>query len=180
MNGSLYQASLPVLIHSLQNLAAILKKAESYAESKKITPEVLLNARLAPDMFPLVRQVQIATDNAKGFAARVAGVENPSYADTEKTFLELQARLAKTIDFLKSISEEQINAGENTPLQFKVGPVKTFAFKDGWDYLSYQLLPNFYFHVTTAYAILRHNGLDLTKGDYLNIADRVVSQTAAA
>ena len=112
MSLSMYQASIPVFVKQLSNLSAILKKAEEHALAKKIEPEVFINARLAADMFPLSRQVQIATDGVKGCAARLAGVEVPSYPDTEKTFPELQARIAKTIDFAKSFSASQIDGTE--------------------------------------------------------------------
>ncbi|KYF55260.1 hypothetical protein BE08_07290 [Sorangium cellulosum] len=162
---SMYQASVPTLVRMLGNLSAILTKAVAYAEAKKIEPRVLLDARLAPDMLSLTRQVQIATDTAKGCGARLAGVDVPKYEDNESSFDELQARLAKTIAFLNGLRPEQIDGSEdrdvtiptrNQPLTFK-----------GLPYLLYFVLPNFYFHVTTAYAILRHNGLDVGKMDYL-------------
>ncbi|TXH39228.1 MAG: DUF1993 domain-containing protein [Rhodospirillaceae bacterium] len=165
MTISMYQASVPVLVRQLTNLAAILKKAEDHAEAKKIDPSVFINARLAPDMFALARQVQIASDTAKGCAARLAGVEVPSYADTETTFAELQARISKTLDFLKGIKAEQIDGSEDREVVLKMrsGDV-TFR---GQPYLLDFALPNLYFHVTTVYAILRHNGVEIGKMDYL-------------
>ncbi|PAU55288.1 hypothetical protein BZL41_21220 [Pseudomonas sp. PIC25] len=165
MSLSMYQASIPVFQRMLGNLAQILDKAVAYAEAKKIDPNVLINARLAPDMLPLARQVQIATDTAKGCAARLAGVENPSYPDTETTFAELQARLDKTQSFLKSVTAEQIDGSEGKPITLTFPSIE-LKF-DGQNYLLAFALPNFMFHVTTAYAILRHNGLDIGKMDFL-------------
>jgi hypothetical protein len=161
----MYQASIPQLQRMLGNLANILEMAESWAEAKKIAPSVLLNMRLAADMFPLKRQVQIATDSAKGCAARLAGVEVPSYADTEETFAELQARLQKTLDYIGSFTPEQIDGSEEKPIVMNF-PGMEIRFS-GRDFLFQFVLPNFYFHVTTAYSILRHNGLELGKMDYI-------------
>jgi uncharacterized protein len=165
MTLSMYQASLPNFIRGLNNLSAILTKAAAHAEAKKIDPSVFINARLAPDMFPLSRQVQITTDQVKGFAARIAGVEIPSYPDTESTFPELQARITKTVDFLKSFKPEQIDGNEEKNIELKAGQ-RELKFK-GQDYLTHFVIPNFYFHITTAYAILRHNGLEIGKKDYI-------------
>jgi len=165
MSLSLYQASVPQFVRMFGNLSAILDKAVAYAEAKKIDPNVLLNARLAPDMHPLTRQVQIASDAVKGCAARLAGVDVPSFADTESSFAELQARIAKTLDFVKSLTPEQIDGGAGREIVMKFpGAELKFTAED---YLLHFVLPNFYFHVTTAYAILRHNGLDVGKMDYL-------------
>jgi len=165
---SMYQASIPVFVKQLGNLAAILRKAEEHAAAKKIEPEVFINARLAPDMFPLSRQVQIATDGAKGCAARLAGVEIPSYPDTEKTFAELQARIAKTIEFVKSFDAKQIDGTEEKKVTLKLrGQDTTFI---GQPYLLDFVLPNLYFHVTTTYAILRHNGVEIGKRDFLGLS----------
>lgn len=165
MSLSMYQASVPVLVRNLENLSAILKKGEDHAAAKKIAPEVLINDRLAPDMFPLSRQVQIVTDISKGGAARLAGKEVPSYEDTEKTFAELQARIAKTIAFIKSCSASQIDGGEERKVTLKVGGNEmTFA---GQAYLLHFVLPNAFFHTTATYAILRHNGVELGKKDFL-------------
>jgi hypothetical protein len=163
----MYDASIPGFIRILGNLSAILDKAAAYAEAKKIDPSVLVNARLAPDMFPLSRQVQIATDGVKGCAARLAGTEVPSYPDTESTFPELKARIAKTADFLKGFKPAQIDGSEERKVAFKVGGQdRSFL---GKPYLFEWVIPNFYFHVTTAYDILRHNGLDIGKKDYLGM-----------
>ncbi|SDI06376.1 DUF1993 domain-containing protein [Propionivibrio dicarboxylicus] len=166
MSLSMYDASIPVLKRWLQNLAAILKKAEEHAAQRKIEPTVLINARLFPDMFPLSRQVQIATDQAKGCAARLAGIEIPKFEDTEASFDELQARIAKTIGFLDGIQAAQIDGSETRTIVLDLhgGAKKEFL---GKDYLLTWVFPNFYFHVTTAYAILRHNGIDVGKKDYL-------------
>jgi len=161
----MFQASIPTFIHGLQNLAAILTKAAAYAEAKKIEPSVLINARLYPDMFPLARQIQIATDGVKGCAARLSGTEIPSYPDTESTFPELQERVAKTIAFLQGFKPAQIDGNEAKAITLKVGG-NEMNFQ-GQQYLLQFVIPNFYFHTTTAYAILRHNGLDIGKKDFL-------------
>lgn len=165
MSLSMYQASVPTFIHGLKNLSAILAKAVAYAESKKIEPLVLVNARLAPDMFPLSKQVQIATDIVKGGAARLAGVEVPTFADTESSFPELQERIAKTIAFLETLTAAQIDGSEEKAINLKVGGHE-LSFK-GQAYLLTFVIPNLYFHTTTAYAILRHNGVDIGKMDFL-------------
>ena len=165
MTLSMYQASVPVFDKNLANLAAILTKAAAWAETRKIEPSVLLSARLAPDMFALTRQVQITCDFAKGTCARLAGVESPKYEDNEASFADLQARLAKTRQFLTSIQAAQIDGSEEKQIRFKAGP-RELEFK-GQGYLTGFALPNFYFHYTTAYAILRHNGLDLSKSDFI-------------
>ncbi|MGH6891631.1 MAG: DUF1993 domain-containing protein [Dongiaceae bacterium] len=165
MTLSMYQASVPVFIRGLENLTTILNKGAAHAEAKKIDPAVFVNARLAPDMFALARQVQIASDAAKGCAARLAGAEAPSYPDTEATFPELLARVAKTIAFLKSFTAAQIDGSEERAVTLKLrGQDTTFR---GQAFLFNLALPNFYFHVTTTYDILRHNGVELGKGDYL-------------
>jgi hypothetical protein len=165
MSLSMYQASIPVFTRMLGNLSAILDKAVVFAEVKKIEPEVLLNARLAPDMFPLVRQVQIATDSVKGCAARLAGVDIPSFPDTESSFAQLQERLQKTQAFLNGCSAAQIDGSETKQIVLNF-PGQELKFS-GQDYLVNFVLPNFYFHLTTAYAILRHNGLEVGKMDFL-------------
>ena len=165
MSVSMYQASIPGIVRMLGNLSAILDKAAAWAEAKKIDPAVLIGARLAPDMIPLSGQIQIATDMAKGAGARLAGIEPPRYEDTEKTFEELKARLAKTIDFLNGLDAAKLDGSEDRSITIKAGPRElTFS---GRDYLFGFVLPNVYFHLTTAYAILRHNGVELSKGDYL-------------
>ncbi|MGR2683022.1 DUF1993 domain-containing protein [Chromobacterium haemolyticum] len=165
MSVSMYQASVPVLIRGLNNLSAILDKAAADAAARNIAPDVLLNARLAPDMFALTRQVQIASDSAKGCAARLAGVEVPSYADDEASFADLQQRIAKTVAFLQGFNAAQIDGSEAREVVLKVrGDEIRFS---GQNYLLGFVLPNFYFHLTAAYAILRHNGVPLGKMDYL-------------
>lgn len=165
MSLSMYQASIPAFVRMLNNLSAILDKAAAHAEAKKIDPSVFVNARLAPDMFPLARQVQIATDGVKGCAARLAGLEVPSYADIETTFPELKARIAKTVAFLQSVPAAQIDGSEARKIALKVGG-RDMNFL-GQPYLLDFVIPNFYFHVTTAYAILRHNGVEIGKTDFL-------------
>lgn len=162
---SMFDASIPVLTRALTSLSAVLKKAEDYTELKKIEPSILLTARLFPNMYHLTRQVQIATDMSKGAAARLAGVEIPKYDDAETSFADLQARITKTIVFLNSISATQFEGAEMREIAFKAGS-RDLAF-NGQDYLLTWVLPNVYFHVTTAYNILRHNGVELSKIDYL-------------
>jgi len=165
MQISMYQASIPVFVRMLDNLSKILEHAARYADEKNIEPAVLINARLAPDMYPLSRQVQIATDMAKGCAARLAGLEVPVYEDNETTFPELQARIAKTAAFVQSVTAEQIDGSEEKPVTLKLRHQEV-SFS-GLTYLVHFVLPNFYFHITTAYAILRHNGLLLGKRDFI-------------
>jgi len=165
MSLSMYQASVPVFIRLLGNLSAILDKAAAHAEAKKIDPSVFINARLAPDMFPLNRQVQIASDGVKSCAALLAGIEVPSYADTETTFPELQERIAKTVAFLQSVSAAQIDGSEDRTITLRRRDKETHF--QGQPFLLTYVLPNFYFHLTTAYAILRHNGVELGKRDFL-------------
>lgn len=162
---SMYQASIPVLIRGFNNLSVILEKAAAYAEAKKIDPSVLINARLAPDMYPLSTQIQIASDVAKGCAARLAGIDVPSYADTEVSFPELQERIARTVAFLQSVSAGQIDGSEEKPITIKMAQ-KDIEFK-GQSYLLSFVIPNFYFHMSMAYAILRHNGLEIGKRDFV-------------
>ena len=161
----MYHASVPVLVRALTNLKAILGKAEAWASDKKVKDETVLNARLALDMLPFVKQVQIATDNAKGATARLAGVDVPSYADTEATFAELHERIQKTIDFMQSVPQAGFDGAESRHIVLKF-PNSTFEF-DGLNYLTGFVLPNFFFHVTTSYAILRHCGVPLGKTDFL-------------
>jgi len=164
MSLTMYQASIPVFVRMLDNLSGILDKAAAHAEAKKIDPAIFINARLAPDMFPLSRQVQIATDMVKGCAARLAGVEVPSYDDNESTFSELQARIAKTKAFIESVSASQVDGSEERKITLKFGS-KELNFL-GQAYLLDFVLPNFHFHLTTTYAILRHNGVEIGKKDY--------------
>jgi uncharacterized protein len=165
MTISMYQASAPAFDKMLANLGAILGKAATWAEGRKIDPAVLMGARLAPDMFPLTRQVQIACDFAKGTCARLAGVEPPKYDDNEASLADLQARIARTRQYISTFKAPQIDGSEERPVKFKAG-TRELDFK-GQAYLTAFALPNFYFHYTMAYAILRHNGLDLTKPDYI-------------
>jgi hypothetical protein len=165
MTLSMYQASVPALVRMLTNLSAILDKAAAWAEARKIDPAVLTSARLAPDMHPLNRQIWIATDMAKGCAARLAGLEPPKYADTETSFEELKARISKTVDFLNSIDAARFEGSEDRTITLQAGP-RELSFP-GSAYLFGFVMPNFYFHLTTAYAILRHNGLDIGKMDFL-------------
>ncbi|MGH8728502.1 MAG: DUF1993 domain-containing protein [Burkholderiales bacterium] len=165
MTISMYQASVPTLIRMLNNLSAILEKAAAHAEAKKIDPAVLTSSRLYPDMLPLARQIHIATDQAKGCGARLAGIEPPKFEDKEVTFPELIARIQKTISFLRELKPEQIDGSEKKTITLQVrGSTLTF---EGMTYLLNFALPNFYFHVTTAYDILRHCGVELGKRDYL-------------
>jgi len=165
MSLTMYQASIPAFVRMLGNLSAILDKTAAHAEAKKIDPAVFINARLAPDMFPLSRQVQIATDMVKGCAARLAGIEVPSYEDNESTFAELQARIAKTKEFLQSVSAAQIDGSEERQITLKFGS-RELNFL-GQAYLFDFVIPNFHFHLTTTYAILRHNGVEIGKKDYV-------------
>jgi hypothetical protein len=167
MTLSMYQASVPAFSQILTALSGVLDKAEAHATAKKIDQAVLLATRLSPDMFPLSRQVQIACDFAKGAASRLSGVDNPAYADTEISFSDLKARIAKTIAFMGSIPASKIDGTEDKDITMKVGP-QEMHFK-GQAYLVNFALPNFYFHATTAYAILRANGVDLGKGDFLGM-----------
>ena len=165
MPFGMYQASVPAFLNMLKNLSAILDKAEAYAARHKIEPEVLLNWRLAPDMFALTRQVQIAADFAKGTTARLAGREVPKYADEEKSFAELKARIAKTVKFVEGFAPKDIDGSEARDISLTVGG-QDMHFK-GKPYLVHFALPNFYFHVTTAYDILRACGLEIGKRDFL-------------
>ncbi len=165
MTISMYQASVPTFIRVLNNLCAILEKAAAHAEAKKIDPAVLTNSRLYPDMLPLARQIHIATDQAKGCGARLAGIEPPKFEDTEATFPELIARIQKTINFLDTLKPEQIDGSEKKTITLQVRN-NTLTF-EGMPYLLNFALPNFYFHVTTAYDILRHCGVEIGKRDYL-------------
>jgi hypothetical protein len=162
---SMYQASVPVLDKLLGNLSTILTKAATWAESRKIDQSVLINARLAPDMFALARQVQIACDFAKGAPARLAGAEPPKFEDNETTFADLQARIEKTRKAMANFSAAQIDGSEGRQIKLKFGP-REMEFT-GLVYLLNVVMPNFYFHYSMTYAILRHNGLELGKGDYL-------------
>ena len=165
MTISMYQASVPVFKRILDNLDHIIDKAAADAETRKIDPAVFLQARLAPDMLNFIRQVLIAADFAKGTAARLAGVEVPKYEDNEASFADLKARIKKTQDYIATFKPAQIDGSEERAVTCQAGPRK-LDFK-GLDYLLGFALPNFYFHYTTAYAILRHNGVNLGKMDYV-------------
>jgi hypothetical protein len=162
---SMYQVSIPVLVRALNNLNEILAKAAAHAEAKKIDPAVLISSRLYPDMFALARQVQVATDTAKGCAARLTEAEPPKYEDTEATFDELSGRIRKTVAYLESFKAGQIDGSESKKITLKLRD-RAITF-DGADYLLNFVLPNFFFHVTTAYDILRHCGVELGKRDFL-------------
>ncbi|MES2580242.1 MAG: DUF1993 domain-containing protein [Pseudomonadota bacterium] len=164
---SMFDATISPLSRTLKNLSHILKKGEEYADAKKFEHSVLLNARLFPDMYPLIRQVQIATDMSKGAAARLAGVDIPNYEDTETTFAELYARIAKTLGFIAAIQAEQLMDAETRDITVTVRKVE-LKFT-GQDYLLKWVMPNVYFHAATAYNILRHNGVELGKPDFLRI-----------
>jgi hypothetical protein len=166
MTFTMSRASVPPLEIGLNALSAILDKAAAFAAAKKIDPSVLLNSRLAPDMFPFVRQVQIATDLAKNGAARLAGVEPPRYEDNEKTIEELKARLARTVAYIKTLDTRAIDGAADRHITFPLGPSNKGEMR-GDDYLNHFVLPNVYFHLTTAYDILRHCGLEIGKQDFL-------------
>ncbi|HEY2889857.1 MAG TPA: DUF1993 domain-containing protein [Dongiaceae bacterium] len=168
---SMFQASVPAFIRTLTSLSAILDKAAQQATSRKIDPAVLLATRLFPDMFPLTKQVQLACDFAKGGTARLSGSEPPKFPDEEKTIDDLKARIAKTMDFVKSHKPAQIDGSEDRAIAIPIGG-QTYNFK-GQGYLVNMVLPNFYFHATTAYAILRHCGVELGKRDFLGPIDSI-------
>ena len=165
MTISMYQASVPAFIRALNNLAAILEKGAAYAQARKIDESVLLNSRLFADMFPLVRQVQIATDTVRSGAGRLAGVDFPSYEDKESSFQELSVRIRNTIGFLESLQPAQIDGSEDRTISWQTR--SSTKSMQGQPYLMNHLLPNVHFHVTTAYNILRHNGVEVGKKDLL-------------
>jgi hypothetical protein len=165
MSITMYQASVPQFIRMLGNLKGILEKAAAHAAARKIDESVLLNARLFPDMFPLTRQVQIATDFARGTGARLSGVEPPAIEDKEQTFAELAARVDVAIAYLRTLPATKIDGSEAREIARTIrGVSRTFA---GIDYLIQYSLPNFYFHLATTYAILRHSGVEIGKGDFV-------------
>jgi uncharacterized protein len=171
MTLSMYQASVPVFVRMLNNISAILDKAVHHAVQRKIEPSVLLGTRLFPDMFPLLRQVQLTSDFAKGTAARLAGAEVPKFPDTETSFEDLKARIARTIDFVKSFKPGQIDGSEEREITIPIGG-QPHSFK-GQAYLLHQAMPNFYFHATATYAILRHCGVEVGKRDFLGPFDTI-------
>jgi hypothetical protein len=169
MKISMYEASIPTFIHSLGNLKVILQKAVQYAETRKFDPNVLTTARLFPDMLPFTRQIQIASDAAKGAAARLSATDAPKFEDTETTIAELVARIDKTIDYLKGFKPEQFDGSEDRSITIKT-PRNEFTFP-GLVYLRHWAIPNFFFHMTTAYNLLRECGVEIGKADYLGKVD---------
>jgi hypothetical protein len=165
MTISMYQASVPRFVNILGNLSNILAKAQAYVDAKKLDTATLTTDRLFPDMLPMTTQVQIACDTAKGVVARLAGVEIPAYEDNEKTLDELKARIAKTIVFIQTVTPGQIDGTEDKEIVIKRGDKETHY--KGMQFLLGHAIPNFYFHVTTTYNILRHNGVEIGKRDYL-------------
>lgn len=163
---SMSSASLPIFRTMLGNLSHFMDKAQAHAQARKFDPQVLVSYRLAPDMLPFNRQVQIACDGAKNGAARIAGIEAPRFEDNETTFDELRARIAKTLAWLETVPAAKLDGTEDKEITFPVGRESTRTMK-GEAYLKHWVLPNLFFHVTTAYAILRHNGVELGKADYL-------------
>jgi hypothetical protein len=165
---SLYDTTVPAFLQILGSLSGILDKAEAHCKAKNIQPDVLLGARLYPDMLPLTRQIQIASDFAGKSCARLAGTEVPTTPDTEKTFDELQQRLASTIDYVKAFKPAQFEGGESRDVEFPIGPTERMTLK-GRQYLSNVAFPNFYFHAAIAHGILRHNGVQIGKRDFLGV-----------
>ena len=166
MTISMYSASVPVFRNMLGNLSHFLDKAQAHAEARKFDPHVLVDGRLAPDMLPLKRQVQIACDASKNGLARLAGMDAPKFEDNESTLAELKERIRKTLDFLDSVPRAKVDGCEDRDITFPAGRDTTRTLK-GEAYMLNWALPNLFFHVTTAYAILRHNGVELGKTDYL-------------
>ena len=165
MSITLYEFSIPGLVRGLTNMSAILDKAGAYATAKKFDPLILTQSRLFPDMHPLTRQVQIACDTAKGAAGRLAGVEVPKHEDTEASLEELKQRIAKTVDFLKSVTQPQVNGAEDRTIEIKF-PSGAWKFSAA-SYITDFVMPNFYFHVSMVYALLRQSGVEIGKGDFL-------------
>jgi hypothetical protein len=165
MPFSMSQASLPVFEIGLNALSAVLDKAAAYTAAKKVDPAVLLGWRLAPDMFALARQVQVACDHAKNGAARLAGAEPPKFEDNEVSLDQLKERVAKTVAYLKTVDGKAIDAAADREIVFPLGPAK--GHMKGADYLNHFVLPNFYFHLTAAYAIVRHCGVEIGKRDFM-------------
>lgn len=163
---SMYTASVPTFQHMLRNLGHILDKGEAHAQARKLDPAALTQFRLAPDMLPFTRQIIIACDAAKNGVARISGVEAPRFEDTETTFSELKARVQKTLDYLATVPAQAMEGTEDKDITFPVGRDATRTMK-GEAYLKHWALPNFFFHISMAYAILRHNGVELGKSDYL-------------
>jgi uncharacterized protein len=166
---SFYDATVPAFLQILGSLSGLLSKAEAHCAAKNIQPDVLLGARLYPDMLPLTKQIQLASDFAAKGCARLTHSEVPSTPDTEKTFAELQQRLARTIDYVKGFKPAQFDGMEGRDVQFPAGPDKTMTLK-GQQFLSHFAFPNFYFHAATAHGILRHNGVEIGKRDFLGVS----------
>jgi hypothetical protein len=166
---SFYDATVPAFLQILGSLTGLLNKAEAHCAAKNIQPDVLLGARLYPDMLPLTRQIQMASDFAAKTCARLTGSEVPTTPDTETTFDELRARLAKTIDYVKTFKPAQFEGGETRDVDFPVGPTQRMTLK-GQQYLSNVAFPNFYFHAAIAHGILRHNGVEIGKRDFLGVS----------
>jgi hypothetical protein len=165
MSNPMYQCSAPVFTHNLKNLSQLLKKAAADSRARGYDPSALLSARLAPDMFPLIKQVQVATDNAKGCCARLTGVAIPVFEDNETTLSQLQQRIKRTLAFIRSLKAAQFDGSDTRELVMKT-PIGSLTF-NGADYLNGWALPNFYFHYSAAYNLLRHNGVELGKLDFL-------------
>jgi uncharacterized protein len=168
MSFTIYQATIPYLLRTLGAVSKILDKAAAHCEARKIDPSVLVNYRLAADMHPLARQIQIMTDQAKGLAARLTGSEVPSFPDVETSFDELKARIAKTIDYVQSFQEAKFDGAEDRSVTLKLGAAGELTLT-GKDYAFGFSLPNFYFHATTAYDVLRHAGVELGKRDFMGM-----------
>ncbi|GAB5499858.1 MAG: hypothetical protein PsegKO_21690 [Pseudohongiellaceae bacterium] len=167
MSVEIYQITAPVFIHNLKNLSAILKKAAASAKSRGIDPQVLLQSRLAPDMFPLVRQVQIVTDNTKNCCARLTGVAAPVFEDGDDDFAKLQQRIKDTLTYIRGLKKDQFPDDASMPVEMKL-PIGVLHFS-AKDYVNGWAYPNIYFHFTTAYNILRHNGIEVGKADFLGL-----------
>lgn len=165
MSLSYYQATVPVFVHTLEALSAILDKAAAFAEAKKVDPVVMCGLRLTADMLPLSRQVSTSCDFAKLCVARLSSVEAPKFNDDEKDFAELRSRIARTLEFIRSVPQAAVEAGGGRVISLKIAGTQRELKPD--DYLNFYALPNFFFHATTAYAILRANGVELSKKDYL-------------
>jgi hypothetical protein len=166
---SFYDATVPVYANTLSALSGLLKKGEAHCKAKNIQPDVLLNARLYPDMLPLTRQIQLACDFAGKSSARLAHIEVPATPDTEKSFEELQQRIAKTLDYLKTFKPEQFEGSDRKDVTFPTGPNASLTLK-GQEFVNRVAFPNFYFHAATTHGILRHNGVDIGKRDFLGVA----------
>ncbi len=165
---SLYDITVPAFLRGFANLSAILAKAEAHAKAAELDPAVFLEARLAPDMLPLTGQIQRASDTAKGCVVRLGAVESVSFPDNEASFADLEARIARTVELLRRASASRLDDAERRKVEMKFG-ARTVTF-EGRDYVTSFVLPNFYFHVTTAYDLLRHKGLEIGKADYIGLA----------